>query len=378
MKTRELELYLHIPFCKRKCSYCDFCSFPAGDSQISTYMKKLEQEVSYWGERLSGWTVSTVFIGGGTPSLIPAGQIESLMSTVRDSFSCAENLECSIEANPGTVTKEKLEVYQESGINRISFGLQSTREEELKILGRIHSFEDFVSGYYTARECGFKNINVDLMSAVPCQTLKTMEQTLIKTAELKPEHISVYSLIIEEGTPFYEDKGLGRLLPSEDEDAAMYELTGELLGSFGYERYELSNYAKPGFECRHNCGYWNQTPYLGLGLAASSYFEGKRFSNPSGMEEYLSTQNPGRYFAEERSLSEEEEMEEYMFLGLRMTKGISKADFLQRFGRSIREVYQKPIRELSEKGLLKQDSDRIWIPKQALFLSNQVMAEFLL
>lgn len=378
MKTREIELYLHIPFCKRKCNYCDFCSFPAGDGQISRYIEKLMQEIRYWGKRLPDRTVGTVFIGGGTPSLIPAAQIESLMDTVRDSFSCTGNMECSIEANPGTVTKEKLKAYKRSGINRISFGLQSAREEELKILGRIHSFEDFVSGFYMARECGFENINVDLMSAIPLQTMETMEQTLTKTAKLKPEHISVYSLIIEEGTPFYEEEGLSNLLPSEDEDAAMYERTEEVLHTFGYERYELSNYAKPGFECRHNCGYWTGTPYLGLGLAAASYFGGKRFSNPSRMEEYLSIQDHGIYFAEERKLRTEEEMEEYMFLGLRMTKGISKTEFLKRFGTGILDIYEKPIRELTGKGLLKQDTDRIWIPKQALFLSNQVMTEFLL
>lgn len=378
MKTREIELYLHIPFCKRKCNYCDFCSFPAGDGQIKRYMDKLKEEIRYWGDRYPDRTVSTVFIGGGTPSLVPAKQIESLMDTVRGSFSCTRDMECSIEANPGTVTKEKLKTYQSSGINRISFGLQSARKEELKILGRIHSFEDFVSGFHMARECGFENINVDLMSALPLQTMETMEQTLTKTAKLNPEHISVYSLIIEEGTPFYEEKGIGDLLPSEDEDAAMYERTGELLDNFGYRRYELSNYARPDFECRHNCGYWAGTPYLGLGLAASSYFEGKRFSNPSCMDEYLFIQDHGRYFAEAEMLSRKEEMEEYMFLGLRMITGITKTAFLKRFGISILDVYGTPIRELTRKGLLKQDTDRIWIPKQALFLSNQVMVEFLL
>lgn len=378
MKTREIELYLHIPFCKRKCNYCDFCSFPAGDGQIKRYMDKLKEEIRYWGDRYPDRTVSTVFIGGGTPSLVPAAQIESLMDTVRGSFSCMRDMECSIEANPGTVTKEKLKTYQSSGINRISFGLQSARKEELKILGRIHSFENFVSGFHMARDCGFENINVDLMSAIPLQTMETMEQTLAKTAKLNPEHISVYSLIIEEGTPFYEEKGLGELLPSEDEDAAMYERTGELLDNFGYRRYELSNYAKPDFECRHNCGYWTGTSYLGLGLAASSYFEGKRFSNPSSMDEYLAVRDHGRNFLQEKRLSRKEEMEEQMFLGLRMTRGISKQEFLKRFGTSILDVYGTPIRELSGKGLLKQDTDRIWIPKQALFLSNQVMIEFLL
>ncbi|EFV23093.1 radical SAM superfamily protein [Anaerostipes caccae] len=264
MKTRELELYLHIPFCKKKCSYCDFCSFPAGDDEISSYIRKLRQEILHWGRLLKRPSVSTVFIGGGTPSLIPGAQIESLMNTVRDSFSCAENMECTIEANPGTVTREKLSAYQNCGINRISFGLQSAREEELKILGRIHTFEDFVSGFYMARDCGFQNINVDLMNAVPMQTMESMEQTLLKTAELEPEHLSVYSLIIEEGTPFYDMKGLDDLLPTEDEDAAMYERTEKILHTLGYERYELSNYARPGYECRHNCGYWTGKPYLGI------------------------------------------------------------------------------------------------------------------
>lgn len=345
---------------------------------MSLYIQKLEQEVRYWGEKLNRPEVDTIFIGGGTPSLIPAGQIESLMDTVRDSFSCTINMECTIEANPGTVTKDKLSVYQSTGINRISFGLQSAREEELKVLGRIHTFEDFVSGFHMARDCGFQNINVDLMNAVPLQTMKTMEQTLMKTAELGPEHLSVYSLIIEEGTPFYEEKGLHDLLPSEEEDAAMYERTEEVLNTFGYERYELSNYALTGFECRHNCGYWTGTPYLGFGLAASSYFEGKRFSNPSAMEEYLAIQDFSQCFMEEKKLTIEEEMEEYMFLGLRMTNGISKEEFSRRFGTGILDVYREPIRELAGKGLLNEDAEKIWIPKQALFLSNQVMMEFLL
>ena len=378
MKTRELELYLHIPFCKRKCNYCDFCSFPAGDDDISIYIRKLQQEILYWGRRLQSPSVSTVFIVGGTPSLIPAVQIESLMNTVRDSFSCAETMECTIEANPGTVTREKLSVYQSCGINRISFGLQSARKEELNMLGRIHTFEDFVSGFYEARDCGFQNINVDLMNAIPMQTMETMEQTLLKTAELEPEHFSVYSLIIEAGTPFYEKKGLDDLLPTEDEDAAMYERTEAILHTLGYERYELSNYARPGYECRHNCGYWTGKPYLGFGLAASSYFGKKRFANPADMEEYLSLSDFSGIFEKENELSKKEEMEEYMFLGLRMTKGIIKTEFSKRFGTGILDVYREPIQELSGKGLLAQDAERIWIPRQALFLSNQVMMEFLL
>ena len=241
-----MELYIHIPFCVKKCNYCDFCSFPASAEQKEAYMRQLEAEIKAWGAERNHQEISTVFIGGGTPSSLETEQIRRLMETVKSAFSVLPEAEITMEANPGTVDPDKLKVCLEAGISRISFGLQSMQEEELKDLGRIHSREDFLAGFETAREAGFENISVDLMSGIPKQTLSSYEDTLRKTAELEPEHISAYSLIIEEGTPFARDKELIQRLPSEDEDVRMYEMTEEILEEYGYHKYEISQLFQTG------------------------------------------------------------------------------------------------------------------------------------
>lgn len=378
MKTRKMELYIHIPFCVKKCNYCDFCSFPASAEQKEAYMRQLEAEIKAWGAERNHQEISTVFIGGGTPSSLETEQIRRLMETVKSAFSVLPEAEITMEANPGTVDPDKLKGCLEAGISRISFGLQSMQEEELKDLGRIHSREDFLAGFETAREAGFENISVDLMSGIPKQTLSSYEDTLRKTAELEPEHISAYSLIIEEGTPFARDKELIQRLPSEDEDVRMYEMTEEILEEYGYHKYEISNYSTPGYECRHNLGYWSQIPYLGVGLNASSYLDGKRFQQTASMKEYMALKDYILSYRETRPLSQEEKMEEFMFLGLRKTAGVKGEDFVRQFGRTMDSVYGEVIDTSVKGGWIERDRDSIALTKKGILFSNHVLSEFLL
>ncbi len=377
MKTKKIELYIHIPFCKSKCRYCDFCSFRADEETIHAYLGKLKKELIFGGKKSAEREVATIFIGGGTPSYLREQDIEMICETLFKYFHVCKDAEITIEANPGTVDLSKLRTYRESGINRISFGLQSTIKEELEYLGRIHTYEEFLQSFEWARQAGFSNINVDLMSAIPKQTLTSYEENLRKIAKLSPEHISAYSLIIEEGTPFYEDGQLEDLLPSEEDEVLMYQMTEEILKEYGYDKYEISNYAKPGFESQHNLGYWSHIPYLGVGLNASSYLEERRFENPSDMREYLKIQSFGEAYEKACPLTIHEQMEEFMFLGLRRTKGISKQEFMKRFACSMDSVYEKPLKEAMKQGMLCEEGDRIFLTPEGTLVSNQVLCEFL-
>lgn len=378
MKTKTMELYLHIPFCVQKCNYCDFCSFQASKEVITDYMAQLKREIAAWGSRLSDKTVSTVFIGGGTPSCIDAAYIAEICQCTAQNFSLEQGAEITMEANPGTVTMEKLQTYRQAGITRLSFGLQSTIQEELDYLGRIHTYEGFLESFHMARACGFDNINVDLMSAVPKQTLSTYEASLRTVAKLAPEHISAYSLIIEDGTAFAEDQELWKYLPTEEEEVRMYQMTKDILGEYGYSRYEISNYSKTGYECKHNLGYWSQIPYLGLGLAAASYLEGKRFSNPDSMEKYQQMPSFFQAFEEAEPLSVNEKIEEFMFLGLRKQKGVSREEFFQTFHKTMDSYYQRVIEKSIEQGWIAEEGDFIALTDQGILISNQVLCEFLL
>ena len=371
-----LELYVHIPFCVRKCQYCDFLSGPSDEETKDRYIEALLKEIRA-AEHTEDYEIVSVFIGGGTPSALKAEAIASIMRTLQEQFFFCEDAEVTIEANPGTVDLEKLTIYRNVGINRLSLGLQSTDAEELKLLGRIHSYEEFLKSYEWAREAGFCNISVDLMSAIPKQTIHSYEKNLRTIAELSPEHISAYSLIIEEGTPFYEDENLEDLLPSEEDEVRMYQMTAQILKEYGYEQYEISNYAKKDFESRHNLGYWSHIPYLGVGLNASSYMDERRFENPSDMKQYLKITSFDELYSQTRPLSVHEQMEEFMFLGLRKTKGISKNKFEERFGCSVDSVYEKPLKESIEQGFIKEQGDRILLTQEGILVSNQVLCEFL-
>ena len=373
-KCVPLELYVHIPFCVKKCDYCDFLSGPAGTERRREYVQALLKEIQ-GVPPAEGYEVISVFFGGGTPSLLEAEQIRELLFCLKKKFLFSPDAEITIEANPGTLTKEKLEIYRNAGINRLSLGLQSADNRELRELGRIHTYEEFLERFFLARKAGFDNINVDLMFAVPKQTCEGWEHTLRTVAELKPEHISAYSLIIEEGTPFSE-RDLN--LPDEETEYRMYEDTAKILGQYGYHQYEISNYAEPGRECRHNTGYWRRTEYLGLGLGASSLYQDVRFSNTSDMEEYLREDScPDKIRRELHRLTEKEKMEEFMFLGLRMTEGIRAEDFAGCFGISLDEVYGEILRKYESGGFLEQQ-DGFWrFTRSGIHVSNTILAEFL-
>lgn len=373
-----MELYLHMPFCVRKCAYCDFLSFPSGAKTQRMYAKRLMEDIGVMGKRYGEIPVETIFIGGGTPSVPDSGLIVEIMEHVRHAFHVADGAEISMEANPGTVTREKLTDYRKAGINRLSFGLQSANDRELKLLGRIHTWADFLESFTLARECGFANLNIDLMSALPGQTCESWKETLSRVTDLDPEHISAYSLIIEEGTPFGERYGSeeGRkLLPDEDSEREMYHETKRFLKDCGYERYEISNYAKPGRECRHNIGYWTGVPYLGLGLGASSYLDGCRFTVNPDMKQYLE-EKPGM-FADIEKLTKKDMEEEFFYVGLRMTAGVSLSEFERRFGISAKEVYPGLMETFVKEKAARFEGDRFVLTDYGLDVSNYIMAQFL-
>ena len=373
-----MELYLHMPFCVRKCAYCDFLSFPSGAETQRMYAKRLMKDIDVMGKRYGEIPVETIFIGGGTPSVPDSGLIVEIMEHVRHAFHVADGAEISMEANPGTVTREKLTDYRKAGINRLSFGLQSANDRELKLLGRIHTWAEFLESFTLARECGFANLNIDLMSALPGQTCESWKETLSRVTDLDPEHISVYSLIIEEGTPFGERYGSeeGRkLLPDEDSEREMYHETKRFLKDCGYERYEISNYAKPGRECRHNIGYWTGVPYLGLGLGASSYLDGCRFTVNPDMKQYLE-EKPGM-FADIEKLTKKDMEEEFFYVGLRMTAGVSLSEFERRFGISAKEVYPGLMETFVKEKAARFEGDRFVLTDYGLDVSNYIMALFL-
>ena len=371
-----LSLYLHIPFCVKKCHYCDFLSAPCKEETRQEYVEALCMEIVQKAKLYKDKIVDTIFFGGGTPSLLSAEQMKRIMETVRQEFRVLAEAEISMEVNPGTVSLEKLKAYKEYGINRLSIGLQSANNEELKVLGRIHTWEVFENTWKQVRELDFSNVNIDLMSALPGQTLESYESTLRKVLALKPEHISAYSLIIEEGTQFYEWFGEDNSkLPDEITDRRMYEMTRTLLEEYGYHRYEISNYALKGYECKHNVGYWKRKDYLGLGLGAASLLSNVRSSNVSELAEYLKL----NWRTEKEELSIQDQMEEFMFLGLRMMEGISCLEFEQQFGKSLKEVYGTQIAKLEKQGLLRyhQETDRYALTLQGIDVSNQVFVEFI-
>lgn len=382
---KKLAIYIHIPFCVRKCAYCDFLSAPATQELQKQYVGALVREIRDWEKWYPGrkdcYLVGSVFFGGGTPSILQPGLLAGVADAVRDSFEIACDAEITVECNPGTLDAEKLRVYRAVGVNRLSIGLQSSENEELLLLGRIHTWDDFLKSYALAREAGFDNLNIDLMSALPGQTLQSWQNTLHKVLALQPEHISAYSLIIEEGTPFYERYGgkESTMLPDEDTERRMYAGTGQILKETGYHRYEISNYALPGRECRHNICYWDGTEYLGFGTGAASLFGKERFCRIRDTQEYIAAVTNETDTRIERNVrSKKEHMEEFMFLGLRMMRGISKAEFADCFGVTMDKVYSAVLKKYISYGLLREDGDRIFLTPEGIDVSNVIFQEFLL
>ena len=384
MKKRNLELYLHIPFCVRKCNYCDFFSASGTQEEQAAYVSAMIREIQSYHELSKEYEVQTIFLGGGTPSLLTPEQIEQIFAAIYHKFSVIENAEITMEMNPGTVDIEKLHAMKAAGVNRLSIGLQSAQDEELKMLGRIHTYEEFLETWKLTEKAGFENRNIDLMSALPGQTIESYEDTLSKVLALEPEHVSAYSLILEEGTVFYDWYEKGKLdrgawkLPSEEEEYAMGELTIQRLAEAGMHRYEISNYAKPGKECRHNLGYWDRTEYLGIGAGSSSLIKGERFDHIRDRKAYIEKIRNGESILIDREiLSVESQMEEFMYLGLRKVKGVSRTDFQNYFGKNVNDVYGKVLDKLEEEKLLEYEDDRIRLTHRGMDVSNCVLAEFL-
>lgn len=376
---KDLGLYIHIPFCARKCEYCDFLSWSAGEEEREQYVEALLLEIESYRGFAKGYRVSTVFIGGGTPSVLLPKQMERILQKVYEVFELEKRPEITIEINPGTVDEEKLQCYKENGVNRLSMGLQSVNDEKLRLLGRIHTYQDFVGSYELARKVGFDNISLDLISSIPGQTLQDWKKELETAAAQKPEHISVYQLIIEEGTPFYEKYAEHpELLPDEETSREIYLWTGKFLKEAGYEQYEISNYTKPGKESRHNLKYWERGDYLGLGLGAASMVRNIRMSNTKDMKTYLERCTQPKTMREDvQFLEEPRQMEEFMFLGLRKTRGVSKKEFRRTFGREMDMVYEKALHKCLENGMLLEHKDRIFLSEEGTLLSNMVLSEFL-
>ena len=375
---KSIGIYIHIPFCVRKCKYCDFVSFENCNHYIEEYVQALIKSIKF--SEYSDIEINTIYFGGGTPSIIDSKFINLILKEIREKFYLNENAEITIEVNPGTVNKEKLEDYYKFGINRLSIGLQSTYDSLLYKIGRIHTYNQFEECYKLAREIGFKNINVDLMLALPEQSLEQLENSVNKIIKLNPEHISLYSLILEEGTKLKEevDKGI-QVLPSEELEREMYHKTRKILQENGYVHYEISNFSKPGYESKHNLNCWNQEEYLGFGLASHSYFDNKRFSNIDNLDEYIKNiknNNIEKNILINEIQTREEQMKEYMMLGFRKLEGISISKFEQKFQIHPLFYFRFELSKLEDDLLIEVDLDDIKITKRGLDFANKIFEEF--
>lgn len=384
---KRLGIYVHIPFCIKKCGYCDFYSVGADEERKKEYIEALIKEIE--GEdskKYKEFAVKTIYFGGGTPSLLPAEFLGEVLKTIRQNFQLSEEEgypEITVECNPEAIEYEKLLFYKEMGVNRISIGLQSANDEELKLLGRVHSYEKFLESHALVRKAGFQNVNVDVMSGLPTQTMESYRKTVEEVIRLNPEHIASYSLILEEGTPFFkkysEGEKMARLLPNEEVEREMYYFTDKRLKEAGYERYEISNYAKKGYASRHNSSYWERIPYLGFGVAAASQFEKKRWVNVANLKEYIVRIEEGQSVkTEEIELSRENEIEETMFLGLRMSAGVEKERFFRNFRKDIYEVYPDVLKKQIQNDFLEDRDGFIRLTEKGIDVSNQILCEFLL
>lgn len=373
---KPLSVYIHIPFCVQKCKYCDFLSAPSTRENMELYMDALKKEMISESVKYEEYEIETIFFGGGTPSILDVGQIEDCIDVLRTNYQISKLCEITLEMNPGTASMQKLEGWKRAGVNRLSIGLQSANDSELRLIGRIHDFDTFVKSYEQAKAAGFDNINVDLMSALPGQTISGWRETLNKVLLLKPDHISAYSLIIEEGTPLSKHIDEYPPVPSEDEDREMYRDTKRILKEHGFMRYEVSNYAKEGKECKHNVTYWTRGNYAGFGLGASSMVENIRWHNTENMDKYI--KNPTESKEDMEKLSLNDCMEEFMFLGLRMMQGVSKKRFFKEFDMNMDEVYGDVLKKWEKTGHLKMEGDNVSLTDSGIDISNAIFTDFLI
>jgi oxygen-independent coproporphyrinogen III oxidase len=399
LSSSPLSLYFHIPFCTHRCAYCDFNTYAGQEEMIPAYVDALTREIEFVGnsaraeqsasEEEALWKVHTIFFGGGTPSLLTPEQFDSIFTSIRNNFLLTEEVEITIEANPGTVSYENLRQLRRIGINRISYGVQSANAEELRMLERVHNFFDVIEAVRSARKAGFDNLNLDLIYGLPEQTLKTWQTTVARILDLHPEHISAYALTLEHGTPFGRWASRGLLpLPDPDLAAEMYEWLSEVLEANGYIQYEISNWSKPNHGCRHNLQYWRGLPYLAFGAGAHGYANGYRYSNVLRIKTYIDriTNYPITDYAfpltpatvNHHKQTLQDDMSEFMMTGLRLTEeGVSEKEFQARFGQSMRDVYGKEINELSKLGLIENGTGaQIKLTKRGRLLGNQVFMRF--
>ena len=373
---KPLSVYIHIPFCVQKCKYCDFLSAPSTQENRKQYIAALKREIINEAVNYKEYEIETIFFGGGTPSILKEGEIEDCIEVLRGNYQISRLCEITLEMNPGTANMQKLEGWRRAGVNRLSIGLQSANDNELKLIGRIHDFDTFKKSYEQARAAGFDNINVDLMSALPGQTVSGWRNTLNRVLALHPEHISAYSLIVEEGTPLSEHIEEYPPIPSEDEDREMYRDTKRILKEQGFMRYEVSNYAKEGRECRHNVTYWTRGDYAGFGLGASSMVDNTRWHNTENMDKYL--KNPAKSKEDIQKLSKNDCMEEFMFLGLRMMQGVSKKRFFDEFGIKMDEIYGDVLEKWEKTEHLKVMDDNVFLTDSGIDISNAIFTDFLI
>jgi len=371
-----LSLYTHIPFCKAKCHYCDFISFENNEN-FENYTNSLINEICLKAPKYASFSVRTVFIGGGTPTILPTKMLKKIIDAVFANFNIENDVEITVEANPGTLSHEMLRVLKIIGVNRLSIGLQAVQNKLLRTIGRIHTVEEFTQNFRQARELGFDNINIDIMFALPTQTLEDWRQTLEFVVNLQPEHISAYGLIMEEGTKLSRAYANGHFSPcAETDELAMFDVARQILPDAGYSHYEISNFARDTYQCRHNLTYWHAEQYLGLGLAAHSFVGGRRFRNTENLAEYLTRQGTNKDY-DEVSLTEKEAISEYMFMNLRLLNGVDVAVFKAKFGKDVLNIFGEEIAQLTKIGLLEADCEKIRLTKQGIYLSNQVFEKFL-
>ena len=379
IKQKELGIYIHIPFCVSKCKYCDFLSMPMDESAHEAYVRALCDEIKAFADVYrEKYIIKSVFFGGGTPSILKCEYMQDIFDCIYNNFVLEKECEITIECNPGTVNMDKLLFYKKNGVNRLSFGLQSVNNDELIALGRIHSYGDFLCSYETAVKAGFTNINVDLMSALPGQTIDSWKKTLKDISRLKPAHISAYSLILEEGTPLYDMVESGQInnLPDEDSEREIYKITDKILAEYGYHRYEISNYAREGMECEHNKIYWMGGEYAGFGLGSVSLIGRTRYSNTRDFKQYLSDSSCDK--EDEVILTVQDSMAEFMYLGLRMTKGVRPSEFKNRFGRHITNVYGDVLHKYIEGGFMECSENCIRLTEKGIDVSNVIFSDFLI
>ncbi|MCS7233082.1 MAG: radical SAM family heme chaperone HemW [Synergistetes bacterium] len=364
-----IALYVHVPFCIRKCKYCNFFSIPFEDQLSQRYLRNLFKEIDFWREKLSEKVIKTIYIGGGTPTVYDEETLVLILRKIKESFNISENAEITVEANPKTINEKKLKGLKEEGVNRLSLGIQSLNDRLLKILGRPHSAQEAIEAMELVSKVNFKSWNVDLIYAIPTQTLDEWEKTLREVLSFSPPHLSLYSLILEEKTPLYEEIKSGLYELPEDEGYEAFTMAKNLLKEKNYIHYEISNFAIEGHFCQHNITYWKNEPYIGIGPGASSFYEGWRFKREENFDWFLG-------YSEVIRIDKEEEMKETIFMNLRMLEGIDKEGFFKRFGIRIEEKYKEIIEKLKKEGLLEEDQNRIKLTERGLLLGNQVFESF--